>query len=243
MWIKYLNWEGICNLVLLNLKKMNPITFLQLLPYVKRVWDQWTGSFFWGWDKIENTFWDSATFTRNNVLGYCRKMWQSSNIELNNDHVLFLTFLSRKKTRINLTNFLKPKFLPFEIFFHLMPITLGSTFGFKNHRFSSPSNSGYTVLKKDCNLRPKGRQSRFSPRHSSDSTEEYTNYFSFWLETDQKIRENATSTILLEEYGNGQDHLSTMIAELSIVLSSMSLWCKPSHMTVERSSGYIDKID
>ena len=96
--------------------------------------------------------------------------------------------------------FLKLKFLHFEICFHLMPTTLGSTFGFKNHRFLSPSNSGYTVLKKDCNLRPKGRQSRFSPRHSSDSTEEYTNYFSFWPETDQKICENATFNNILEEY-------------------------------------------
>jgi hypothetical protein len=67
----------------------------------------------------------------------------------------------------------------------------------KNHRYLS---SGYTVLKKDCNLRPKGRQSRFTPRHSSDSTEEYTNYLSFWPENDRKIRENATFTILLEGY-------------------------------------------
>ena len=106
-----------------------------------------------------------------------------------------------KKHSINLTNFLKPTFLPFAILFHLMPTTLGSTFGFKkNHRFWSPSSNEYTVLKKDCNLRPKGRQSRFSPRHSSDSTEEYTNYFPFCLETDQKIRENATFTIIFEEY-------------------------------------------
>ena len=127
-------------------------------------------------------------------------MWQSSNIELNNDHVLFLTFLSRKKTRINLTNFFEAEILTFLDLFHLMPTTLGSTFGFKNHRFLSPSSSGYTVLKKDCNLRPKGRQSRFSPRQSSDSTEEYTNYFSFWTKTDRKFRENATFNKILEEY-------------------------------------------
>ena len=69
MWIKYLNWEGICNLVLLNLKKMNPITFLQLLPYVKRVWDQWTGSFFWGWVEIENNLWGYPTLNIHRVLG------------------------------------------------------------------------------------------------------------------------------------------------------------------------------
>ena len=145
---------------------------------------------------------------------YCRKMWQSSNIELNNDHVLFLTFLSRKKTSINLTNFFEAEILTLWYFFHLMPITLGSTFGFKNHRFLSPSRSGYTVLKKDCNLRPKGRQSRFSPRHSSDSTEEYTNYLCFWPETDQKIRENATFTHILEEYEELSQHGKTKMTVL-----------------------------
>ena len=95
-----------------------------------------------------------------------------------------------------------------------MPITLGSTFGFKNHRFLSPSNSGYTVLKKDCNLRPKGRQSRFSPRHSSDSTEEYTNYFSFRLLKDPKIRENATFNKILEEYEELSQHGKTKMTVL-----------------------------
>ena len=128
-------------------------------------------------------------------------MWQSSNIELNNDHVLFLTFLSRKKTRINLTIFFEAEILTFCDFFSLNANNTGVNLWIqKNHRFLSPSSSGYTVLKKDCNLRPKGRQSRFSPRHSSDSTEEYTNYYSFWPEIYQKICENATFTMILEEY-------------------------------------------
>ena len=58
--------EGVFNLVPSS-KKLNQITIPQLFTLLWKVQGEWFGSFsfvafFWGWNQVENTFWDYPNF-------------------------------------------------------------------------------------------------------------------------------------------------------------------------------------